>query len=194
MTSTFTGGPRFHDDQTLFKPEVTRDPNFLEGHYFLGNYFVGLRNYDAAKNEFETALSKTSKPVIVHIDIPSVKINLAQVRIVEGRLEEADQLLREAGEENPTLGRLVAYNRAIVAYEKKDWTAVERLLESYSDWTTSYPYTFLAESLSRLGKHEASANALEKSIPFLDLSQVNAVRALIETERMSARTSKHSQK
>src|SRR3990172_12565193 len=53
---SFTSGFQFKNDLTLFEPEIRSDPNFVEAYYFLGKYYLGERNIDAAEIIFQEGL------------------------------------------------------------------------------------------------------------------------------------------
>ncbi len=119
--STFMGGFRFENDQTLFAPEVARDQNFLEGYYYIGNYYYALGDYENASRYFESALLRSSsRKFIAYFDTSGTLVNLAGVRLEEGRFDEADSLLREAQNQSATPNPSIIYNRAVVAARKEE--------------------------------------------------------------------------
>ena len=162
--STFMGGFRFKNDRTLFETEVKHDDNFLEGHQYLGDYFFHSNDLKRASHEYERAL-KIDKNIIAYVDPQSVLNNLAGVRLMENRLEEADSILSSLQKIQGGTGTLgIRYNRALIAYkQKKHQKVVDLLYSSYKEWRRPEPIFLLAESLKKLGK-EKEANEIMKKM------------------------------
>ena len=120
---TFSSGFQFRNDLTLFEPEVNREPYFLEGHFYLGNYFMQKGEDDRAAIEFEAAL-QNSPHVIAYVDRTAALINLAGIRFRQIRFEDTEQLLQLAVEDAPEYQMsTIAYNRALVAAQHEDHAA-----------------------------------------------------------------------
>lgn len=151
--STFTGGYRFKNDLTLFKPEVARDDNFLEGHHYLGEYYLFHGFIQNASKEYERALQE-NQYVIADIERTLVLNNLAAVRVQQNRLKEADSILAAIQKQQGTGGSLgIRYNRALIAYKQKDYKKVVSLLYStYKQWRRPEPLFLLSDSFKKLGK------------------------------------------
>lgn len=175
----FHGGFRFENDKILFVPEVARDGHFLEGHYFLGNYYFNLKDYSSAAHEYEEAL-KVSPNIIAHIDVSSVVINLAEVRIEQNQLEAADELLKNIAKDAGGLEILVAYNRARIAYARRNFADVVTLLtlEDYN-WKVPEPPLLLADSLIRLGRNKEAVDMLIRFLPLFNEEDQIQARAFI---------------
>lgn len=73
---TFMSGFRFNNDVTLFLPEVQKDQHFLEGHFYLGNYYLLHNETKLAEDAYLNAL-KTSPATIAYNERSSVLYNLA---------------------------------------------------------------------------------------------------------------------
>ena len=127
--SSFTAGFRLVDDRALFTPEVSREPRYREGHYYLGNFYWRSGDLSRAEEHF-THASKEDTSVISFHDYHSAVINLAGVYFGQKRFEEADALLAGIQDEVYGMNReLVLYNRATIAYERGDYDEAVSLLE-----------------------------------------------------------------
>ena len=180
---TFVSGFQFADDQTLFGPEVARDTRFLEGHYYLGNYFMDRAQYDRAGVELEAALSG-SPSVIAYVDRPSALINLAGVRLHQSRLAESEELLLEAvgAASEPQLAA-IAYNRALVARERDDYASVVSLLrERDYRWERPEPWLLLASALQRVDRTQEAVDALRQALPLVDEETRRKLEAFIRSQ------------
>ena len=181
---TFTNGSQFRNDLTLFEPEVRRDPFFLEGHFYLGNYFMQRGEDDRAAIEFEVALQK-SPHMIAYVDRTAALINLAGVRFRQARFEDAEELLQLVAEDAPAYQiATIAYNRALVAAQRDDHAAVVALLmQGTYQWDRPEPLLLLADALRTLGRTEEAVNVLIRALPLLDEEGRRKLQSFIQTQR-----------
>jgi tetratricopeptide (TPR) repeat protein len=177
---TLAGGSRFEDDLTLFGPEVQADPGFVEGHSELGLYFARRGDVSRASAAFEEAL-RPRPGVIAYRDDVMIFVNLASVRLSQGRIGEADALLARAEALAPaSQAEGIAFNRAAVAARRGDDEAVVRLLWPFGPSSTR-PETLmlLARSLGRQGRREDAVQTLRKALPVVDAAQRNRLEQLL---------------
>ncbi len=93
--TTVNAGVLFKNDQTLFTPEVARDHSFLEGYFYLGNYYAQKRDYKHAENAYRQALV-TDPQVVAYHDLQATQINLGLVLLKENRRQAAISAFRKA--------------------------------------------------------------------------------------------------
>jgi hypothetical protein len=73
---------RGYNDYTPFEKEVKLDPNFLESHYYPGNFHLNAGHYSLASREYVLAIP--SRPdIIAFVDKSSLLTNLTLTRIKE---------------------------------------------------------------------------------------------------------------
>ena len=182
-TVTFANGFQFRNDLALFEPEVKREPFFLEGHFYLGNYFMQQGEDDRAAIEFEVAL-QNSPHMIAYVDRTAALINLAGVRFRQTRFEDAEELLQLAAEDAPAYQMsTIAYNRALVAAQYEDHAAVVALLMKRTyQWDRPEPLLLLAEALRKLGRTEEAVNVLTRALPLLDEEGRRKLQSFIQTQ------------
>ena len=167
--ATFDAGPRYHDDLTLFGPEVARDPAFLEGRSYLGDALVAAHQDERAAEHYEIALSG-SEGVLAYVDGRSVAVDLAGIRIRQTRFAEAEALLAAAARDAPPRLRApIAYDRAVVAFELGDPERVVALLDAAgADWQQAEPLLLRVQALRRLGRTSEAVETLRRAIPLVD--------------------------
>jgi tetratricopeptide (TPR) repeat protein len=95
--STFLAGFHYKNDLTLFTPEVKADPDFSEGHSYLGNYHLAKGNYPQAETELELAIKTRPRKLYFYLGYPDM-INLAGVKFTLNKLEESRNLYQKAKE------------------------------------------------------------------------------------------------
>jgi len=183
-TVTFAKGFQFRNDLTLFEPEVKRDPYFLEGHFYLGNYFMQKGEEDRAATEFEASLQNLPHR-IAYVDRTAALINLAGIRFRQTRFEDAEELLKLAAEEAPAYQMsTIAYNRALVAEHHEDYAAVVALLKQATyQWDRPEPLLLLAKALRKLDRTEEALNVLTRGLPLLDKERRRKLKSFIQTQR-----------
>jgi tetratricopeptide (TPR) repeat protein len=166
---TLKGGPRFHDDVALFGPELAADPDFIEGHMQLGLHFMLKGDHDRAAAAFEECL-RPRPGLLAFRDDQLILVNLANVRVAQGRAREAERLLAEAARQaRPSDAASIAGNRAFLAAQRGDDAAVVELLRPHVGTTTRpEPLMLLARSLGRLGRREESMDVLRRVLPLVE--------------------------
>ena len=181
---TFAKGFQFRNDLTLFEPEVKRDPYFLEGHFYLGNYFMQKGEEDRAATEFEASLQNLPHR-IAYVDRTAALINLAGIRFRQTRFEDAEELLKLAAEEAPAYQMsTIAYNRALVAEHHQDYAAVVALLKQATyQWDRPEPLLLLAKALRKLDRPEEALNVLTRALPLLDKKGRRKLKSFIQTQQ-----------
>lgn len=126
--STAIWGGRFKSDLTFFGPEVARDQRFLEGWFYLGNYYRDRGNLDEAWQAYQKGLL-SGPGFIAFIDRPEVLINQSAVAIWRNDLASADSLMLLARAcAPPYLQPDITCNRAFIAGRRGDWDTVIALL------------------------------------------------------------------
>jgi tetratricopeptide (TPR) repeat protein len=166
---TFAAGRRYHDDLSLFTPEVARDPWFLEGRSYLGDALVAEHRDELAAQHYEIALEEP-EGILAYVDRRSVAINLAGVRLRQQRLAEAEELLAAAAQgAPPRLRGSIAYNRALVAWRLGDAERVVALLDGAgTDWESAEPLLLRVQALRRLGRTGEAVETLRRVLPLVD--------------------------
>lgn len=182
--STMAAGTHFQSDLTLFQPEVRADANFLEGQYYLGDYFVQQGELEQAERAYRAALANPAN-VIAYVDQTAAAMNLAGLLLQQNRLAEAEEILqRAAAHAEPRRQPEVAYNRALVASrQKNDGAVVTLLAERPYVWQRPEPLLLLANSLRNLGRMQEALQTLEQALPLLDLSKRAQLRRFIKLQR-----------
>lgn len=153
--STFQSGYQFKNDLRLFLPEVRKDSNFLEGHYYLGNYFLSIGDLNSAKRHYQSILS-LPKNVIAFADKFSFYLNLGSISLLEGRLAEAGKYFEKTQlyAFSPSQKIALAYNKAL-----------------------------LAESLYSKGNTEEAKQIIKDSLPLLPDEQREKVRKILDSDK-----------
>ncbi len=180
--TTLLSGFQFKNDLTLFQVEVFTDPEFLEGHFYLGNYYLRQTKFNEAEKEYKRTLSSSPK-ILAYSEKQAAYINLASIYLQKNDLKKAEDALESA----ETLSQqrhiqALFHNRIILAYKKHDYKTVINLAQD----DRSFPYTpiiyiLLSDSLSKNGQYEEAAAALEQALPFFKNEEQQKIRAKIKT-------------
>ena len=127
---TFVAGNRFQSDQTLFAPEVSRDPRFSEGWFYIGNFLRLSGNLNAADSAYDNGLAPA--PGCVRFSDPvEFLINKSSIAVQRNRLSAADSLMLVAQARAPeAMLPDIAYIRADIAMRGGDYGAVIALLSN----------------------------------------------------------------
>ena len=129
--STFIGGFAFRDDLSLFGPQVARDQNFAEGHYYLGSHHHKARDLDRAASSYQAALD-VPPGVLAYVDRPALLLNFAAVRFEQERYADAEELFIAAQAVASREAQfLILYQRALIAEKQKNPAKVIELLGSH---------------------------------------------------------------
>ena len=164
---SFTGGFQFKSDLTLFEPEIRSDPNFVEAYYFLGKYYLGERNIDAAEIIFQEGLKLDTSDLLVFDNKALVAANLGSIKFEKGNFVEAQYLYDEAlVNATESLVPYIYFNQALIAQKKGDLDKVISLLEG-KEWTLPEPYLLLAGSYRQKGDKNKEIETLKKVLPLL---------------------------
>lgn len=81
-------GHRYRSDETLWQPEVLREPACREGHFYLGESARARGDLAAAAAHYEAAL-RSREGVLAFVDLEATLTNLGLVLFRQGRFEEA---------------------------------------------------------------------------------------------------------
>lgn len=179
--ATWAGGSRFLNDGTLFAPAVARDPDFLEGHAYLGDAAFDANQYEEAKKHYDAALT-VSPDIIAYVDGKAVRTNLAGVSRALGSLEEADRLLAETADLYGDPDGMIAYNRALIAYDRKKYTEVLVLLGTAlknGQWRRSEPYVLAGRAAMQLAKPAEAVEYFRRALPYLDSVKRKALEGIL---------------
>lgn len=176
---TFLSGFRFKNDFTLFAPEVSRDPNYKEGHFYLGYYYFSNSQLSPAHKEYEAALAVTPQ-FLAFVDRQAANINFAGVLMEENRLEEAESILMEATKQSAS-NQTAIYNLALLYLKKKDYQKVIDLLDTDKhQWQKPEIPFLLAEALYRLNHKEEALIILRQTKTLLDKWQQQQLELFIQ--------------
>lgn len=180
--TTMLNGFQFKNDLTLFQPEVTTDPQFLEGHFYLGNYYLRQLKFNEAEKEYKRTLQSNPK-VLAYSEEQSTYINLASIYLQKNQLDKAEDALSNAEALSQQRHVQALYhNRIILAYKKHDYKNVINLAQD----DRSFPYTpiiyiVLSDSLHRFGQIDEAVAALQQVLPFVTKKEQQKIRAKIQT-------------
>lgn len=160
--TTWQGGWQFKNDKLLFTPEVKADPHFLEGYFYLGNWYLQEHLYAKAAEQYNRAMAADAH-VIAYSEQRSIRTNLAAVYMMQNRLDAADALLKEA-EDLPTSEGIteLIHNRMILDYKRQQYEKVlvlaqDRRAVPYSPII----YAIVEDSLRHLGKVKEADNIMK---------------------------------
>ena len=127
---TMSAGYRFQSDQTLFTPEVRRDPRFSEGWFYLGNFYRRTGNLDAADSTYNQGLAP-APGCIRFFDPMEFLINKSAIAVQRGKYAAADSLMQIAqADAADALQPNIAFIRADIAARRGDFAAVIALLSN----------------------------------------------------------------
>src|SRR5262245_22799190 len=143
---------------------------YAEAHSAMGDCYSRLDNFDQAKQEFRRAVALT--PSLYPV------LSLADLLVREGKLSEADELLTDAIQRNPSDGDGYA-GLAQVRFEEQRFDDAEKLSQKAHEQAhhNANVHLFLAKLYLHLG--EASLLAHEFEL-YVREAKPNAVRDLIQ--------------
>ena len=126
--STVVSGPRFKTDETLFAPEVRKDPRFSEAWFYLGNFYRRAGDLDAAETAYDNGL-RQYRGVVRFFDPLEFLINKSATAVQRNELPRADSLMRVAQTMAPdAMLPEVAFIRADIACRRGEFDSVIALL------------------------------------------------------------------
>ena len=176
--STYLGGKRFLNDKTLFGPAVAVDSGFLEGHQYLGDAAHRDGHVVLAEQHYLSAL-RFNPNTIAYVDWIAVSTRLAEIRLKQGQIKEADRLLATAEKDaSGNVLQQIVYGRAIVLERLGDYKGIVERLAVF-DWHDPAPMLLLARALAETGQTQASVAQLNKVLPLLDAKKQQQVNEMI---------------
>lgn len=173
-----TNGSRFRTDKTLFLPEIAKDKYFLEGYFYLGNYYLSEKNYSLAEKMY-TAASKSTTNVHAYSEPDTIVTNLAAVKFAQKDYTTADQLLASI-QKNPSKQKniVILYNRALIARKQRNFLKVVALLSHYHQHNP-LAMLLLADAYHNLHENDQAKKILQQSLPYWPMDQKTQIERLI---------------
>jgi protein O-mannosyl-transferase len=169
---SFLGGFRFKNDATLFAPDVAKDEHFLEGYFYLGNYYAGQKDFNAAEHAYITALKKDNT-FIAYSEPVSTLVNLSAVYYAQKKVFLAEAALAKAYKVAPNDKKaFILYNQAVLANEQKDYQKIVLLLSNND----------LHDALHNLKRNNEAIIILKQSLPYWNKVQREKVEELIRIQ------------
>jgi len=161
-------GRRYRNDETLFGPEVAREPACREGQFYLGEAHRQRHEWARAGERYEAALA--SRPgMLAFVDLDAALQNLGVVRMERGDLELArsafESALKEANGE--LARRKIRHDLAVVAMRRGDPSGAIQLLASEAARADALPESLrvYADALDAVGKTSESARVRARAAP-----------------------------
>lgn len=180
IRSTFISGFQFKNDVTLFTPETNRDQRFLEGYFYLGNYYLMNRQYALAETMFKKSLT-LQDGYLAYNEPVSTMTNLAAVYYAQKQYDKADDVLKEIQTIAPADKQFsVLYNRALLANEQNQYQKVVTLLED-NHGENPLAMLLLADALHKLKRNNDAKEILEQSLPYWSNEQKQRIETLLKT-------------
>lgn len=160
--TTFSDGYRFKNDKTLFEPEVQNDPHFLEGHFYLGNWYLKQYDFSNAEQSYRNALQETSD-VVAFSEPRAILINLSSIYLLQNQLRKVDEVLTEAEYvEDTKYTQKLMHNRMVYFYKKGDFKSVFQMSQDGRAFPYAIStYVVLIDSLHHLGKEQEAKKLLK---------------------------------
>jgi len=180
---------RYDNDRRLFEREVERDRNFLEGRYYLGNYWLDQGEAGKAKTYYEEILQAKSRRVIAHIDEPGTRVNLglAWMKLDEPeKAVEEWELVRQMEASGSYYQGLAVVNLAGWYRQQEEWEKVVEVLEEVElSNQTAEGYLWLVEAWVRLGEMEKARDLLGEASGRLEGEELKRILRVRQAFEMS---------
>ncbi len=183
--STFKSGYQFKNDLSLFLPEVKNNQNFLEGHYYLGNYYLSKGDLNSAQKHYQTILL-LPKNVIAFGDRFSFYLNLGNISMLQNRKDEANKFYNKTSLHivSPDQRMILDFNKALLAQKYGDHQTVIKLVTPYINKSNQpEPLILLARSLAAMGKEKEAKQIIIKTLPLLPLNQRDKIRQILNADQ-----------
>ena len=158
-------GSEYTLSHDVFEQLLRDKPRFRQEAYIgMGNASVALNNLDAAKNEFDAAIS-------INPSNDAAKIGLGKVAFGSGNYAEAQRLFSQVASSNTTgLGAEAQYNLGKLQHDQgefanaiEEYAKVKVLYEAFDEWVSVALYG-TAECQIRLGNQGEALNTLNSII------------------------------
>lgn len=159
--ATWRYGHRFSDDETLFGPEVQRDPFYREGHAALGLHLMKAKALDRAQQHLSAAL-EASPSHHAFADVPAVLNNLGSLHLAQGEPALAELYLEPALPQVPPSQRgYVLFNLALARYQQKRVAETIALLAPEAELPPE-ALLLLAEAYLDVGDRSRAAATMQR--------------------------------
>jgi hypothetical protein len=166
----FTSSRKFLNDETLFLPEVTKDPHFREGAYYLGTYYFNKKDYDKAEKYLKIALNKNTK-YLAYVDTSAAANTIGVVYVQKNNLIEAEKYFEQAvHSDNRQTRTKKIYNLAVTKITINKTDEAIKLLEAEIIRSKHAPiemYLLLARAYLKSGQQSKSRELLNGIKPLL---------------------------
>ena len=180
--STFNAGFRLKNDEELFLPAVKADNSFLEGHFYLGNYYFAQKDFETAKGHYQAALS-ANPTQIVYVDKRATAVNLAGIYVIQNQLNDASMLLNQASiGASGKQSAYIAYNRALIHARKGNPAEVVAILNPFIDRSLHINSLLLwSEALVRLGNKKLAVETIKQKLSRVSYSDQKILQQWLDT-------------
>jgi tetratricopeptide (TPR) repeat protein len=164
---TLAGGFRFKNDYTLFSPDVLRDSHFLEGQYYLGDYYYSKKNLADSEFFYRNSLYENNK-IIAYVDKTSAQIKLANILRLRGKFNDALDFLVKAEKDSPrSVLNIIQYDKAVLYFETKQYDkSLSELQLRSTNWNTDMQAVSLLVAIyNKQGKKKEALSFLDNIFP-----------------------------
>lgn len=162
---TFQDDSRFESDSALWDPEVRAHPECREGQFYVGEDHRVRREWDVAGEHYERA-RKEESGILSYVDLKSTLVNLAVVRLEQGRPKETAELLREALQvaTSEIDRRKYRHNLAVALAASNDLPGAAALLERECARPDAFPESLMlgARVFHALGREDEALALLKR--------------------------------
>ncbi|WP_394840284.1 hypothetical protein LVJ94_25700 [Pendulispora rubella] len=156
---------RFHDDESLWRPEVAAQPACREGQFYLADADRQAHRFAAAAKKYEAALAPWPG-VLAFVDRTAALENMGTTYIALRRFADAKTAFRTAltGTNDPRRRRELTHDLAGATLEGGDPAEAERLLAPETTRPDAFPesLTLRARALHDLGRNDEARELLAR--------------------------------
>ena len=179
----------FRDDETLFRAELARTPDFAEGLTHLARHYDRQGRFEEAAGLYERAL-RPDPARLSYFDLPKTILAWSSNLLARGRVDEAARLLEDATAESTGLERVddeLAYNLAVARLRQG---RQEEALAGLDRYARRYPDDpscrfLLGRAAAATGDSERAARELRRYLELApdapDRSRVEAMLSELTT-------------
>ncbi|WP_394840655.1 hypothetical protein LZC95_26505 [Pendulispora brunnea] len=156
---------RFHDDESLWRPEVAAQPACREGQFYLAEVDRQARRFAAAAKKYEAALAPRPG-MLAFVDRTAALENMGTTYIALRRFTDAKAAFRNAlaGTGDPRRRRELTHDLAGASLEAGDAAEAERLLAPETARPDAFPESLAlrARALHDLGRNEEAQSLMAR--------------------------------